>query len=36
MNDLELRAWTSFFEVIKKFLGNRRTENYKEFVEKLL
>ena len=29
MNDLELRAWTLFVEV-KKFLGNRRTENYKE------
>ena len=37
MNDAELRAWTLFVDVGKKnFLGNRRGENYKELVEKLL
>ena len=36
VNTLELRAWTSFVDVVKNFLGNRRAENYKEFVEKLL
>ena len=35
MNDLELRDWTSFVDVVKNFLGNRRAENY-ELVEKLL
>ena len=32
----KLRAWTSFIEVVKNFLGNRRAENFKEFVEMLL
>ena len=36
MNDLELRAWTSFVDVVKTFLGNGRVENYKELVEKQL
>ena len=36
MNDLELRAWTSFVDVVKNFLGNHRAENYNELVEKLL
>ena len=26
---LELRTWTSFVDVLKKFLDNRRAENYK-------
>ena len=30
MNDLELRAWTTFIDVVKNFLGNRQAENYKE------
>ena len=33
---MELHAWTSFVDVVKNFLGNRRTENYNELVEKLL
>ena len=36
MNDLELRAWTSFIDVVKNFIGNHRTENYREVVENLL
>ena len=36
MNDLELRTWTSFVYVVKNFLGNRRAEKDKDFVEKLL
>ena len=36
MNDLELRAWPSFVDMLKNFFGNRWTENYKELVENLL
>ena len=36
MNNLKLRAWTSFVDVVKNVSGNRWTENYKELVEKLL
>ena len=36
INDWKLRAWTSFVDVLTNFLGNRRDENNKEFVEKLL
>ena len=36
MNDLELYAWTSFADVVKNFLGNHRTGNYKKLMEKLL
>ena len=36
MKDLELRAWPSFVDVVKKFLGNCRAEDFKELVEKLL
>ena len=32
MNDLELRTLTSFVNVMKNFLGNRRPENYKELL----
>ena len=35
INDLELRVWTSFVDVVKN-LDNRRDEKYEEFVEKLL
>ena len=34
MNDLELRAWVLFVDVVKKFLSNHRTENYNVLVEK--
>ena len=36
INDLELRTWTSFVDVVKKFLGNGQAENYEKLVEKLL
>ena len=36
MNDLELRVWISFVDVVKNFSGNRRTENYNKLMEKLL
>ena len=36
MNDLELLTWTSLVDAGKNLLGNRRAENYKELVEKLL
>ena len=36
MSDLELRALISFVDAMKNFLGNRRVDNYKELVEKLL
>ena len=36
MNDLELPGWRSFVDVMKIFLSNNRTENYKELMEKLL
>ena len=35
MNDLELRAWTSFVDMVKNFLGNCQAKNYK-LVVKLL
>ena len=34
MNDLELRAWISFVDVVIN-LDNRWAENYRELVEKL-
>ena len=35
MNEwIGLRAWTSFVDVVKNFLGNHRAENYKKLVEK--
>ena len=34
MNDLELRAGTSFVDVVKNFLGNRRAKNYEDLVKK--
>ena len=36
INDLELRAWTSFIDMMKNFLGYHLAKNYKELVEKLL
>ena len=36
MNDLKLCVWISFVDVVKNYLGNRRAENSKELMEKLL
>ena len=36
MNPLELCTLTSSVDMVKNFSGNRRTENYKELVGKLL
>ena len=36
MNHLELRAWISFADMLKNFLGNRRAENCEELVQMLL
>ena len=36
MNEIELASWLSFVEVVEKFLGNYKAENYKDIVEKLL
>lgn len=36
MTKLELKAWTAFFSVVQNFLGNKKSENYIEFVEDLL
>ena len=36
MKYLELCAWTSFVDMVKNFLDNRLTKNYKELAEKLL
>ena len=33
---IQWMTWTSFIDVGNNFLGNRRVENYQEFVEKLL
>ena len=36
MTDVEKRAWNSFVAVVKGFLGNTKTANYKDLVETLL
>jgi hypothetical protein len=36
MNDVEKDAWNSFVAVINNFLGNNKSENYKDLVETLL
>lgn len=36
MNELELKAWTSFVLVVENFLGNYRDANYKRLVENML
>ena len=36
MNEIELASWLSFVEVVQNFLGNRKADNYKDIVQKLL
>ena len=36
MNEIELASWLSFMEVFQSFLGNRKANNYKDIVQKLL
>jgi len=32
MTDIEKAAWVSFKEIVDKFLGNKKSENYKSIV----
>ena len=36
MNPIEARAWMAFTNVIRDFLANKKTNNYKELVAELL
>ncbi|CAJ0967625.1 unnamed protein product [Ranitomeya imitator] len=36
MNEKEKRAWNAFCNVVQKFLGNKKADNYEETVEELL
>ena len=36
LSDVERAAWTSFVFVVKGFVGNHKTENYREIVDKLV
>ena len=36
MNEIELASWLNFVEVVQSFLGNRKADNYKHIVRKLL
>ena len=36
MNQLEKNAWESFKEVVSKFLGNKKSFDYKNIVEEML
>ena len=36
MKEIELARWLSFVEVVQSFLGNRKADNYKDIVQKLL
>ena len=36
MNEIELASWLTFVEVVQGFLGNRKADNYKDIVRKLL
>ena len=36
MSEIELASWLSFVEVVQSFLGNRKADNYKDIVQKLL
>ena len=36
MTELEFSAWNSFVLIVKNFLGNFKSENYKELVENML
>ena len=35
-NSLELRAWTSFKQVVYNFLGRKRSEDYAQIVQEML
>ena len=36
MTKLEKEAWQSFTEVVKNFLGNTKSKNYKKLVKDML
>ena len=36
VNEVELASWLSLVELIQSFLGNHKTDNYKDIVQKLL
>ena len=36
MNEIEKEAWQAFRGVLNGFLGNKRNQNYKELVKKLI
>lgn len=36
MTDVEKNAWGAFVSVVRNFLGNRKSEDYKELVESLM
>ena len=36
MNEIEKEAWQAFRDVVNGFLGNERSQNYKELVKKLI
>lgn len=36
MNEAERKAWLSFVEVVRNFLGNRKAENYVQLVNEML
>ena len=36
MNEIEKEAWQAFRGVVNGFLGNKRNQNYKELVKKLI
>ena len=33
---MELEAWSSFVNVVKNFLGNRKDENHHQFIQNIL
>ena len=36
LNEMELEAWLSFVNVVKKFLGNHKAENHHQLVQNML
>ena len=36
MNEIELASWLSFVKVLQSFLVNRKADNHKDIVQKLL
>jgi len=36
MNDTEKTAWESFKETVENFLGNKKSENYKEIIAEMV